>query len=77
MKGTAHVLFYVTMRVVVTGVWSSLQLRGAHNRGVMLITGAVMLVTWPGMLLTCSYMCKNGGEAPEQDAVGASWRQGG
>ena len=24
-------------------------------------------------LITCSYMCKNGGEAPGQDAVGAIW----
>ena len=45
--------------------------------GVMLITGAVKLVTWPVTLVTDSYMCKNGGEAPEQDTVGASWRQGG
>ena len=42
----------------------------------MLITRAVMLVTWPVMLVTHLYMRKNGGEAPGQDAVGASWRQG-
>ena len=44
--------------------------RDARNRGVMLITGAVTLVTWPVTLVTRSYMCKNGGEAPGQDAVG-------
>ena len=42
----------------------------------MLITRAVTLVAWPVMLVTRSYMSKNGGEAPGQDAVGASWRQG-
>ena len=42
----------------------------------MLPTGVVMLVTWPVTLITCSYMCKNGSEAPGQDTVGASWRQG-
>ena len=88
MKGTAHMLFYVTTLrtsgharnkgvMLVTGVWSSLQWCGARNRGVVLITGVVTLVTWPGTLLTRSYMRENGGEAPEQDAVGASWRQGG
>ena len=43
----------------------------------MLITGVVMLVTWPVTLVTRSYLRKNGGEAPGQDAAGASWRQGG
>ena len=50
---------------------------GRHNRGVLLITGAVTLVTWPDTLVTRSYMHKNGGEAPGQDTVGASRRQGG
>ena len=52
----------------------------ARNRGVMLITGAVTLVTWRVMLVTRSYMRKNGVKAPGQDAVhaiGVSWRQGG
>ena len=43
----------------------------------MLITGVVMLVTWPVTLVTRSYMHKNAGEAAGQDAVGVSWRQGG
>ena len=43
----------------------------------MLTTGVVMLVAWPVMLVTRSYMRENGGEAPGQDAVGASWRQSG
>ena len=30
----------------------------ARNRGVMLITGAVTLVTWPVTLISCSYMQK-------------------
>ena len=42
----------------------------------MLITGVVTFVTWPVTLATHSYMYKNGGEAPGQDAVGASWKQG-
>ena len=42
----------------------------------MLVTGAVMLVMWPVMLVTRSYTHKNGGEALGQDAVGASWKQG-
>ena len=63
MKGTVHVLFCVITRHTSGHVC---------NRGVMLITRAVTLVAWPFMLVTCSYMCKNGGEAPGQDAVGAS-----
>ena len=42
----------------------------------MLITGEVTPVTWPVMLVARLYMRKNGGKAPGQDAVGASWRQG-
>ena len=42
----------------------------------MLITGVVTFVTWPVTLVTRSYTLKNGGEAPGQDAVGASWKQG-
>ena len=38
----------------------------------MLITGAVTLITWLDTLGTRSYMRKHGGEAPGQDAVGAS-----
>ena len=38
----------------------------------MLITGVLTLVTWPVTLVTRSYMRKNGGEAPGQDAVSAS-----
>ena len=33
----------------------------------MLITGAVMLVTWPDKLATHLCMRKNGGEAPGHD----------
>ena len=51
--------------------------RVAHNRDVMLMTGAVTLITGAVMLKTNSYMCKNGGEGPGQGVVGASWRQGG
>ena len=47
--------------------------RDAQNRGVMLTTGAVTLITWAFGLETRSYMPKNGSEAPGQDAVGASW----
>ena len=43
----------------------------------MLITGVVTIVTWLVMLVTGSYMRKNGSEVPVQDAVRASWRQGG
>ena len=75
MKGTPHVLFCGTK-------WHTSV--HACNRSVTLVTGAVTLVTWPVTLVTWpvtlvthSYMCKNGGEAPEQDAVGASWRQRG
>ena len=47
--------------------------------GVMLITGAVTLVTWLVTLVTCSYMYirKMGGEDLGQDAAGASWKHGG
>ena len=42
----------------------------------MLTTGEeVTLITWPVILVTRSYMHENGGEAPGQDAVGASWRK--
>ena len=44
---------------------------------VTLITWAVTLVTWLVTLVTYSFMRKNGGKVPGQDAVGASWRQGG
>ena len=71
MKGTARALFGVgTRHRLVTG-------QDTHNRGVMHITGVVILVTWLVTITTYLYMCKNGGDAPEQDAVGASWRQGG
>ena len=40
----------------------------------MLITGAVTLVTWPVTLIAHLYKSKNGGVAPGQVAVGASWR---
>ena len=45
----------------------------------MLIKWVVTLVTWLVTLVTRSYMYmrKNGGEVFGQDAVGASWRQGG
>ena len=43
----------------------------------MLITEAVMLVTWPITLVTRSYMSKNDDEVTGQDAVGTSWRLGG
>ena len=70
MKATARALFGVATRHrLITG-------RDTHNRGVMLITGVVKLVTWPVTLVTCPYLRKNGGEVPGQDAVGASWRQG-
>ena len=67
MKGIVDVLFCGTM-----------QHTSGHacNRGVMLITGAVMLVTWPVTLVTHSYLRKNGKEAPGEDAVRASLRQG-
>ena len=64
MKGTARASFGVaTCHRLVTG-------HDNFNRGVMLITEAATLIT-------CSYMRKNGGEAPRQDAVGTSLRQGG
>ena len=63
MKGTTPALFGVAKRHrLITG-------RNTHNRGLMLITGAVTLVTWPVTLVTRLYMRKNGGEAPGQDAV--------
>ena len=43
----------------------------------MLITGEVILVTWLVMLVTCLYIRKIDGEAPGQDALGVSSRQGG
>ena len=49
----------------------------ARSRGVMLITGAVTLVTWPLTFGTRSYMLKNGGDAPGEDGVRRSWRQSG
>ena len=64
MKGTACALFGVA----------------THHRlvtGVMVITGAITLVTWLVVLATYSYMRTNGSEAPKQDAVGVSSRQGG
>ena len=68
MKGTALVLFGVAMHHrLITG-------RETPNRGVMLITRVVTLVTWPVKLITHSYMRKRGNEAPGQGAVGASWR---
>ena len=71
MKGTECALFGVaTCHRLVIG-------RDTRNRGVMLITGAVTLVTWLVMLITCLYMRRNAGEAPGQDAVAVSWRQGG
>ena len=42
----------------------------------MLITGVDMLITGAVMLLTHSYIRKDGGEDPGQGAVGMSWRQG-
>ena len=69
MKSTARASFRVaTCHRLVTG-------HDTRNRGVMLITGAVTLVTWPVMLVTHSYMRKNGGEAPGLDAVGTTWTQ--
>ena len=71
MKCTAHALFGVaTSHRFVTGCHTC-------NRGVMLITGAVTLVAWLVALVTRPYMRKNGSEDPGQDAVGASWKQGG
>ena len=52
MKGTARALFRVALCVRLgTG-------RDTRNRGVMLTTGAVTLVTWPVTLVTRSYLCK-------------------
>ena len=63
MKGTACALFgLATRHRLVTG-------RDTRNRGVMLTTGMVTLVTWLVTLITCSYKRKNGGEAPGHDAV--------
>ena len=65
MKGTARALFGVATRHrLVTE-------HDTHNRGAMLITGAVTLVKWPVTLVTCSYMYirTKGSEATEQDAV--------
>ena len=63
MKGTACAIFVVATRHrLVTG-------NDNRNRGMMLIIGAVTLITWPVILVTCSYMHKNAGEAPGQDAV--------
>ena len=70
MKGTAHALFGVAKcHRLITG-------HDTRNKGMMLITGTVTLVTWLVTLVTCSYMRKNGSEAPGQDAVGMSWSQG-
>ena len=50
MKGSRGALFEVAMcHRLVTGP-------DTRNRGVMLITGAVMLVTWRFTLVTCSYL---------------------
>ena len=71
MKGIACALFGVaTHHRLITGC-------DTRNRGVMLITGAVTLVTWLDTLVTRSYMLINGGEAHGQDTVRVSWRQGG
>ena len=71
MKGTAFALFGVARcHRLVTGL-------DTHNRGVMLITEVVTLVTWLVTLITHLHMCKNGGKAPGEEAIGASWRHGG
>ena len=76
MKGTACALFGVATYhsswqgvTLVTGVWFSQQGRDAYNRGDQACNMA-------GYALTYSHMHKNGSEAPGQDAVGVSWRQG-
>ena len=71
MKGAAQALFGVaTYHRLVTGC-------DTHNRGVLLITGAVTRTKWMVTLVTHLYMRKNGGQAHGQDAVGRSWRRGG
>ena len=50
MKGMARALLGVAMgHRLITG-------HDTRNRGMMLITGAVKLVTWPVTLATCLYM---------------------
>ena len=39
-----------------------------RNRGMIFITGIITLVAWLVTLVTCSYMCKNGGKALGPDA---------